>query len=146
MHLIRTNLEENIKDNTKINFNNNLYILPSICENPAILNCSSIVTELFYEEINKENKLSKCEIIKSNSQFEILLCILICDSIPYVKIYSINFCQQNFENFLAINCVKTVFILNMVFDIFPINLFEKNIKHPNICNLAKKVLFYFFKF
>lgn len=89
-HLIKANMEENLKDNSKLNFQNKLYVLNNFSENYGVINFSLLITEMFYEDIHKENQLSKCKIFQSQSYGEILLAMLIQDVTSYVKIYSIN--------------------------------------------------------
>lgn len=57
----------------------------------ASLPASQIVTEIFFEESIKVNRMEKCHILKTHTPGEFLIAMLIFDTTSYLKLYSLSF-------------------------------------------------------
>jgi len=142
-HYIRMNVDEKQKEDNTIQFGDNFYTLynlyNNVNENDKLLAHSTLITDMFFEENSKENILNKCEIIKGNNLSEVYIYMLIHDSTSYVKLYSVDFMNQNYDNPIAMKCVKKVSVLNEVRDMFSFDLYEKHPEYPKVLNVKKKM-------
>ena len=138
MYFIRTNLDENKKENEEIHFDKNFYLLSGFNENTSVLSHSLIITEMFFEESNKENMLTDCKVISGENCSEVLICCMIQDANCYIKIYSLNFFQQSYDH-IYLNSVRTVSIINDVLCFFPVDIISRGIRKPLTFNLERKV-------
>jgi hypothetical protein len=136
-------IDEKQKEDNTIQFGENFYTLYNLhnnaIENDRLLAHSTIITDMFFEENSKENILNNCQIIRGNSLSEAYIFMLIHDSTSYVKLYSVDFMNQNYDNPIAIKCVKKVSVLNEVRDMFSFDLFELHQEYPKVLNVKKKM-------
>ena len=100
---------------------------------------SNLITDMFFEESNKENIISKCEITKGNNLSEIFIFMLIEDNSSYVKLYSVDFLNQNYDNLIVAKSVKKISVFNDIRDIFRFSIYEQHTNYPNVLNVKKKL-------
>ncbi|KAL4431853.1 hypothetical protein ABPG74_012665 [Tetrahymena malaccensis] len=154
IHVIRANIEESEKENTKLNLTNSFYSLshfnelsqgffPSSSSAAALgIPNSQIVTEIFFEESIKVNMMEKCQIIKTNNYGEFLIAMLIFDTTCYLKLYSLSFINNtqalDTTNF-QVNALKNFVIINDVVDFYPFNLFQNEVSIPVVSDIQKQI-------
>jgi len=100
---------------------------------------STLATDMFFEETNKENILEKCKIIKGSDLSEIFIYMLINDNSSYVKIYSVDLMNQNYDNPIATKSVKKVSVINEVRNIFSMSFFQSYTAYPEVYDIKKKM-------
>lgn len=129
---MRAHLDESERENSKLNLSNNFYTLSHLADTaaelgPAALPPSQLVTEIFFEESIKVNKMEKCCILTTHTPGEFLIAMLIFDTTTYLKLYSLSFANPtqalDATNF-QINALKNFVIINDVIDFHPVDLFN----------------------
>ena len=142
MYLLRANLEDQEKENKKLNFSDNFYLLTGFWENPACLNNSNLFVEFIYEESSKESMLSKCKFLRNvcSKTSEIIICSLIIGTMSYLKLYSFNYLKHDSEQILSMNSVRIVGLINEVRDFKCFNLFQTKNLASETHNIEKEFL------
>ncbi len=87
------------------------------------------MSEIFFEEMYKENELQKCKIVRGPcASSDILIALLVPDSLPKVKIYQLSLLSAvsgggGGGGGFAINSMRCVSTLSDVIDLYPFNVF-----------------------
>ena len=140
MHYIRLNVQEKDRNQTQLNFLSNFYTLHNtFTENPNVMAYSYLLADRFYEDSNKEDIPKKCELVKGSSFSEILVLILTEKPSSYVKIYSLDILNHNFDKLIAVNAVKKVTSIDGVRDFFTYNLLPETPSMPKAIDIEKKM-------
>ena len=142
-HYVRLNHEEKVKENNTIQFQNYFFTLHNLHnnlnDNPDLMMQSTLSTDMFFEETNKENILEKCKIIKGADISEIYIYMLIRDNSSYVKIYSVDLMNQNYDNPIATRSVRKVSVVNEVRNMYSMSFFSSQAGYPEVYDIKKKI-------
>ena len=140
MHYIRLNVQEKERGDHQFQFQNNYYTLnTTFTENPNVLQHCYLLADRFYDDSNKEDMLKKCRLVKGSTFSEILILMLVDKPSSYVKIYSLDTLNHNFDKIISVNSLRKVTSVDGVRDFFTFNLFSESPSMPKPIDLEKKM-------